>query len=152
MLSPMTRTAILLAAAAALLVPVSIAGADLPKDAVKCEYKVPHSFPLKAMRTKGLPVRVTCQGDTTVSSLVDMTGKLDQDWDDAHNGFIPGIAVPEKTEVKAGVEAVTRVRVTKAAAKFLGHYHRPKLRVMLGELMPKGYYQSIDNGKRVTLR
>ena len=149
----MTRFAILLAAAAALLVPVSMAGADtLPKDAVKCTYKVPHSFPLKTVRTKGLPVRVTCNGDAQVSSLVDMTGKLDQDWDDAHNHNIPGIALPEDTKVKAGVETVTRVRITKPAAKFLSRYHRPKLRVLLGELMPDGYYQSVDNGKRVTLR
>jgi hypothetical protein len=149
----MTRLLIVLAAAGAALVPVSAAGADtLPQDAPKCTYKVPKSFPLGSMTKKGLPVRVTCDADVTVSSLVDMTGKLDQDWDDMHNHSIPGIALPEDTKVKAGVEGVTHVRITKSAAKFLKRYHRPRLRVMLGELMPAGYYQSVDSGKHVVLR
>ena len=149
----MTPIATILCVSAALLVPVSVAGADtLPKDAPKCTYKVPTSVPLSSMTKKGLAVRVTCDADATVSSLVDMTGKLDQDWDDMHNGYIPGIARPEDTKVKAGVPAVTHVRVTKSAAKFLRRYHRPRLRVMLGVLMPRGYYQSIDNGRHVVLR
>jgi hypothetical protein len=153
MLRLMTRIATILIAAGALLVPVSPAGADtLPKDAVKCTYKVPKSYPLSSMTRKGLPVSVTCEGDATVSSLVDMTGKLDQDWDDAHNHNIPGIALPEDTKVRAGVAAVTHVKITKAAAKFLRRNHRPQLRVLLGELMPDGYYQSVDSGKRVVLR
>ena len=149
----MTCIITLLAAAGVLLVPVSLAGADTrPRDAVKCTYKVPKSYPLSAMTNKGLLVNVTCEGDATVSSLVDMTGKLDQDWDDAHHHNIPGIALPEDTKVKAGAEAVTHVRITKSAAKFLKRYHRPRLRVLLGELMPDGYYQSVDSGKHVVLR
>jgi hypothetical protein len=38
------------------------------------------------------------------------------------------------------------------AAKFLRRYSRPRLRVLLGEPMPDGYYQSIDSGKQVVLR
>jgi hypothetical protein len=149
----MTRIAIFLAAAGVLLVPVSMAGADtLPKDAPKCTYKLPKSYPLSSMTKKGLPVSVTCDADATVSSLVDMIGKPSKDWDHAHNHNIPGIALPEDTKVKAGVEGVTHVKITKSAAKFLKRYHRPQLRVLLGELMPDGYYQSVDSGKHVTLR
>jgi hypothetical protein len=87
-----------------------------------------------------------------VSSLVDMTGKARHDWDNAHHHNIPGIALPEDTKVRAGVPAVTNARITKSAARFLNRYPRPRLRVLLGELVPRGYYQSIDNGKHVVLR
>ena len=149
----MTRIVTILTAAGVLLVPVSLAGADtLPKDAVKCSYGVPHSYSLAAVKRKGLPVRVTCEGDATVSSLVDMLGKPENDWEDAHPHGIPGIALPEDTKVSAGVAADTHVRITGKAAKFLSRYNHPRLRVLLGELMPDGYYQSVDSGKRVVLR
>jgi hypothetical protein len=151
-MKPISITAAVVSAAAALLIPAG-AGADtLPKDAVKCTYTVPRSYPLAAVKRKGLPVTVTCEGDATVSSLVDMLGKPAQDWDDAHPHGIPGIALPEDTKVSANKPAVTHVRITKKAAKFLSRYHRPRLRVLVGELMPEGYYTSIDSGKRVVLR
>jgi hypothetical protein len=43
-------------------------------------------------------------------------------------------------------------RLTAKAAKFLRRYARPRLRVLLGELTPDGYCQSIDSGQQVVLR
>ena len=147
------KTSALLACAAALAIPAAAASADvLPKDAPKCQYTIPHSIPLSVIAHNGLPVRVTCDADATVSSLVDLVGKVGRDWDDAHHHNIPGIALPEDTKVKAGVPAVTRVRITKQAAKFLSRYNGPRIRVLPGELMPDGYYQSVDSGKRIVLR
>jgi hypothetical protein len=66
--------------------------------------------------------------------------------EDAHPHGIPGIAPPENTKVSAGQPAVTPVRITAKAAKVLSRYNRPRLGVLLGDLLPDGYYQSIDSG------
>ena len=146
------KSSALLACAAALAIPAAASADVLPKDAPKCQYTIARSIPLSVIAHKGLPVHATCDADATVSSLVDLVGKVGRDWDDAHHHNIPGIALPEDTKVKARVPAVTRVRITKQAAKFLSRYNGPRIRVLPGELMPDGYYQSVDSGKRIVLR
>jgi hypothetical protein len=69
-----------------------------------------------------------------------------------HPHGIPGIARPQITQVDDSGSATTRVYLTNKAARFLGRYNRPRLRLLLGEDIGKGIYQSIDSGKVIVLR
>ena len=104
------------------------------------------------MKKHGITVAVTCDTAIKVSALVDMLGKPEKDWEDMHPHGIPGIALAPITPVDDSGHATTRVGITKKAARFLGRYNRPRLRLLLGEDIGKGIYQSVDSGKVIVLR
>jgi hypothetical protein len=88
-----------------------------------------------------------------VSSILLLTGKPDRDWDKKYiNVQNPPVSQPHATSVTPGQPATTKVTLTKNAAKFLSHYKRPRVMVLLGVKHPgKNFYDSIDSGKPVVL-
>jgi hypothetical protein len=142
-----------IAAAVALAVPAgATALASPPPLPAKCTYKVEKSYSLTSVKRHGIPVAVTCDKAIKVSALVDMLGKPEKDWEDMHPHGIPGIAIAPITPVGDSGSATTRVRITTKAARFLGRYQHPRLRLLLGEDIGKGIYQSVDSGKVIVLR
>jgi hypothetical protein len=136
--------------AAVLLVPVPALGAAaLPH----CSYSVKKRQRVRTVTRHGLKVRVRCDAATKVSALLDIKSrKQDRRWADLHNHGIPGISRPGITPVEAGVRATTRTRLTREFARFLRHYRKTRIKVLLGAQVPgQKYYQSLDSGKVVTL-
>jgi hypothetical protein len=139
-------------AAALVLLPVGSAGATTPQ-LPHCTYSVKKSQSFASVKKHGVPVSVTCDAEADVSSLLQLNGKPADDWDERYRLVQdPPTSRHVTTHVVPGQAATTRVYLTKNAAKFLGHYKRPKLTVLLG-VQPEGkkYFQSIDNGKRIVL-
>ena len=139
-------------AAALLLLPVGSVGATTPQ-LPHCTYSVKKNQSFASVKKHGVPVSVTCDADADASSLLMLKGKAADDWDDRYRLVQdPPTSRHVTTHVAAGQTATTRVYLTKNAAKFLSHYKRPKLTVLLG-VQPEGkkYFQSIDSGKPIVL-
>jgi hypothetical protein len=148
------RAATALITAAAVLVPAGVAGADDPPPP-RCTYKLPKTYRLKALVRHGIPMKVTCATSTKVSPLIMFKGGTRQEnkWEDIHNHGIPGIDKSGIFNAPAGQRITARVRLWKPVVKFVKRYRKTRFRVLLGTQVPgKPYYQSIDNGKVVTVR
>jgi hypothetical protein len=119
-----------------------------------CTYSVPKSVRLAKLVRPGMPVKVTCESTTKVSPLLvfKFGTKQKRKWDDIHNGGIPGIDKSGIFDAPQGQTITARARLWRPVKKFLKHYRKTKLKVLLGTAVPgKPYYQSIDSGKVFTV-
>jgi hypothetical protein len=117
----------------------------------RCTYAVPKKMRLKAVLSRGIPVKVTCDGPAEASSIALIESKRQSDrWIDLHNHGVPGIANSDiLTFTAAGTQTL---RVNVIPKKFFRRYAKTKFRILLGVKRDpdKPYHTSVDSGKVLT--
>lgn len=139
---------ILLALAAPTAMATEFPGNENPR----CTYEVPAKMRLKPALSRGIPVKVTCDGPAEASSIALIESKRQSDrWIDLHNHGVPGIANSDiLTFTAAGTQSL---RVNIIPKRFFRRYAKTKFRILLGVKRDpdKPYHTSVDSGKVITV-
>jgi hypothetical protein len=142
-----------IAAALALLAvaaPAALATEFPGNENPRCTYQVPAKMRLKAALSRGIPVRITCDGPAETSSILTIESRRQRDrWVDLHNHGVPGIS---NSDILTFDTAATKtLRVNILPKRFFSRYATTKFRVLLGVEREPPYHTSVDSGKVVTV-
>ena len=136
----------------ALAAPAAQAGEFPDNENPRCTYDVPAKMRLKPALSKGIPVKVSCDGPAETSSILTIESRKQRDkWADLHNHGIPGIS---NSDILTFTEAGTKtLRVNILPKKFFRRYAKTKFRVLLGVKRDpeRPYHTSVDSGRILTV-
>ena len=134
----------------ALAAPAAFAAEFPGNENPRCTYEVPAKMRLKAALSRGIPVKVTCDGPAETSSILTIESRTQRDrWVDLHNHGVPGISNSDILTFDAAGTKTLRVNIL--PKKFFSRYAKTKFRVLLGVEREPPYHTSVDSGKVITV-